>query len=178
MNEIEKANLLNTDCKCTNCADFENCKFRIEEAHTECCNEWRSKIEKTIEALTEIKQMLGFVLTRENFEGLGESDRAEFESDMDIALEALKEKAERDKGCEYCNTVEHVNGHYRNFYKAFPHHNDDKIFTSLDFADLSIAHDNESGWVLHFEDENGDRMFDIKINHCPHCGRKLGESNE
>ena len=111
MNEIEKANLLNTDCKCTNCADFENCKFRIEEAHTECCNEWRSKIEKTIEALTEIKQMLGFVLTRENFEGLGESDRAEFESDMDIALEALKEKAERDKGCEYCNTVEHINEH-------------------------------------------------------------------
>lgn len=94
---------------------------------------------------------------------------------IDLALQVLQEKLEREQGCEYCNTVEQVNGHYRIFYKAFPHHNDDKIFTSLDFADLSIAHDNKNGWVLHFEDDNGDRMFDVKINYCPNCGRKLKE---
>ena len=54
-------------------------------------------IERAIEALTEIKKVLGFVLTRDNFEGMGESDRAEFESDMDIALGALQEKLEREK---------------------------------------------------------------------------------
>lgn len=92
------------------------------------------------------------------------------------AIQALQEKAERDKGCEYCRNVEHVNGHYRNFYKAFPHDNDDKVFTTLDYADLSIAHDKKSGWVLHYESENGDKMFDIKINACPMCGRKLNSN--
>lgn len=88
----------------------------------------------------------------------------------ELILQALQEKAEREKGCEFCKNEEHRNDSERIFYKEFPH--DLNLSTSLSDAHLQIAFDNKSGWVLHFENEY-DRMFDDKITHCPMCGRKL-----
>lgn len=88
-----------------------------------------------------------------------------------LAVEALREKKEREKGCEFCRTEEQYNPGGRVFYKELPH--DARFLTTLDDAHLQIAFDEKSGWVLHFEDEYGDRMFDIKINRCPMCGRDL-----
>lgn len=92
------------------------------------------------------------------------------------ALSALREQAERDKGCEYCTTEEQQNERGRVFYKEFPH--DARFLTTLDDAHLQIAFDNQSGWVLHFEDDSGDRMFDVKIASCPMCGRRLEAQHE
>ena len=93
---------------------------------------------------------------------------------FETAIEVLEEKLEREKGCEYCDSIELQNSSGRVFYKELPHHTE--IITTLDDAHLQIAFDDKSGWVLHFEDENGDRMFDIKINDCPMCGRKLNNA--
>ena len=90
---------------------------------------------------------------------------------MVLAAEALREKAEREKGCEYCNDEEQRNDSGRVFYKELPH--DARFLTTLDDAHLQIAFDEKSGRVLHFEDDSGDRMFDVKILNCPMCGRAL-----
>lgn len=74
------------------------------------------------------------------------------------------------KPCPFCGDLEETNDTGRVFYKELPH--DARFLTTLDDAHLQIAQDN-NGWVLHFEDDCGDRMFDIKISCCPICGRNL-----
>ena len=90
-----------------------------------------------------------------------------------LAIEALQGKLEREKRCEYCKGFYLANASGREFYKAFQHTSD--YWTTLDDVTVGIAHDKD-GYFLHFEDESGDRMFDVKISSCPVCGRKLGES--
>jgi len=95
-------------------------------------------------------------------------------ADFQLCISAFRSEQEREKGCEYCKGIEQTNNSGRTFFKELPH--DTAVLTTLDDAHLQIAYDDKSGWVLHFEDENGDRMFDIKISSCPICGRKLEES--
>ncbi len=89
----------------------------------------------------------------------------------DLVYKALKEMKQREQGCEWCalESMRNISG--RIFYKELTH--DTSFLTSLDDASLQIAYDKQSGWVLHYEDENGDRMFDVKITHCSNCGRDL-----
>lgn len=82
----------------------------------------------------------------------------------------------KDEPCEYCGDKDHKNDYGRTFYKEFLHDTD--ILTTLDDAHLQLAYSEKTGWVLHFEDEYGDRMFDVKISNCPPCGRPLGKDVE
>lgn len=77
------------------------------------------------------------------------------------------------EGCEYCTVEECRNPSGRIFYKQFPHNTD--CLTTLDDAQLQLAYDIKSGWVLHFQDVSGDRMFDVITHSCPNCGKHLGE---
>ena len=90
----------------------------------------------------------------------------------EIILQALQEKLEREKGCEYCKGFYLENASGRKFYKAFPHTSN--YWTTLDDVTVGMVHDKD-GYFLHFENESGERMFDVKISDCPMCGRKLGE---
>ena len=88
------------------------------------------------------------------------------------AFQVVPSTIERvEDGCEYCTIEECRNPSGRIFYKQFPHNTD--CLTTLDDAHLQLAYDTKSGWVLHFEDDYGDRMFDIKTNSCPNCGKLL-----
>ena len=126
-------------------------------------------IEITQRQIEELKSNLPTLVTQEYYDSFNLAIEVKQK-----AIQALQEKAERDKGCEYCDSIELQNSSGRVFYKELPHHTE--IITTLDDAHLQIAFDDKSGWVLHFEDENGDRMFDIKINDCPMCGRKLNNA--
>ena len=72
--------------------------------------------------------------------------------------------------CPFCHEEEQRNFAGRKFYKELPH--EATVMTTLNDAHLQLASDKK-GWVLHFEDDGGDRMFDIKVEHCPRCGRNL-----
>lgn len=67
---------------------------------------------------------------------------------VNLAIQALQEKAEREKGCEYCNNH--------------------KPLTSL-YTEYSVEVDDKELSVW-----NGLRCEEhFKINYCPMCGRKL-----
>lgn len=71
-----------------------------------------------------------------------------------LILAALREKQERDKGCEYCkgggNAESLIDGETTVFITS-----EDKVFCA---------------------DQGGDGYLDWKF--CPMCGRKLGEHDE
>lgn len=90
------------------------------------------------------------------------------------ALIALRQM--RTESCEVCGTKEQINTHGRIFYKEIPH--DDQALTICDDSHLQLAYDDQIGWVLHFEDNDGEGMFDVKISSCPNCGRKLKPESE
>lgn len=75
------------------------------------------------------------------------------------------------KPCPFCEEEEQRNGSGRVFFKELPH--DSRYLTTLDDAHLNLAYDKNSGYVLHFEDESGDRMFDVKVGFCPVCGKRM-----
>ena len=64
---------------------------------------------------------------------------------FETAIEALEEKAERDKGCSFCNDKRVVS------FCATSYHSSLEPITIIE---------------------------DLYFGFCPHCGRKLGESNE
>ncbi len=69
---------------------------------------------------------------------------------FETAIEALQEKLEREKGCDYCKNIsKQLKGH-----KGF-------------------------GYAVLFEQITIDEIVEINIDvdYCPHCGRKLGENN-
>lgn len=104
----------------------------------------------------------------------GTSNPQEYENycEMVDRLAELEDAEEQqNKGCPHCVEIEQHNERGRVFYKELPH--DASILTTLDDDRLQIAFDDKGGWVLHFEDAYGDRMFDVKITHCPMCGKPL-----
>jgi hypothetical protein len=74
------------------------------------------------------------------------------------AVEALREKAERKKGCEYCNTGESLNG-YEDVGSFIILPNGKKYYLEITF----------------------NRDFyncTTDINYCPMCGKRLEEHHE
>ena len=90
--------------------------------------------------------------------------------ELEAELAALRQMQPVEP-CEWCGTEEQRNESGRVFYAELPH--DARQLTTLDDAHLQLAYDKKTGWVLHFEDEAGDRMFDVKILACPNCGKAL-----
>jgi hypothetical protein len=73
-----------------------------------------------------------------------------------VALQVLQEKAEREKGCEYC----------RNEKKLLLTENTDiRIPTSRSIPQISIEGETYDGYSF---------CTGFKIDFCPMCGRKLG----
>jgi len=68
----------------------------------------------------------------------------------DLAIQALQEKAEREKGCEHCNSHVPIN----NFTKDYS--------IEVDDTEISLWEDLKC-------------LAYMKINDCPMCGRKLVE---
>ena len=69
--------------------------------------------------------------------------------DLLTALEALKEKAEREKGCEYCN---------KNFQHNYNWLIRDYMLNDKERPRIEIT---------------GDGIAVIECDYCPKCGRKL-----
>lgn len=74
------------------------------------------------------------------------------------------------KPCPICHEQEQKNDYGRVFYKELPHI--ENVITTLDDEHVQLVSD-KNGWALHFEDDYGDRMFDVKAEFCPVCGRNL-----
>ena len=81
--------------------------------------------------------------------------------EINMVLQALQEKAERDKGCEYCKERKPI----------------------LDeLGDLQIDDTDCTLWFTSQVEADDIYEDHTKINYCPMCGRKLsdhiGEANE
>lgn len=77
------------------------------------------------------------------------------------AIQALQEKAEREKGCGHCKTY----GDFQADMIVFEN-GDEKIEVQLCFGMLEIIHKRDDEIIYH---------VDTEINYCPMCGRKLVE---
>lgn len=78
-------------------------------------------------------------------------------------ISSLCEKQEREKGCEYCTTVDSATA-YRRFYL--------NLFKGSDAVCIAQSIKRPNKFYLHVEmDDGGDG--DCEISFCPHCGRKL-----
>ena len=112
-----------------------------------------SEIEK---AICTTKQAKTYIFTKYIKNGL--LDKAIIlEKHFDLAIQALQEKAEREKGCEYCkNGVPLVIGKTNDYGIAIQYPQ------SL----------NAYGYDIHGTGSNG---LICKIEYCPMCGRKLVE---
>lgn len=106
-----------------------------------------SEIEKAIEVMQYLVESSRSVL----FKSLvGKDEREQVLQGINVAIQALQEKLERDKGCEYCNNHIPIN----NFTK-----------------DYSIEVDNKEISVW----EDLKCLAHIETTNCPMCGRKLVE---
>ena len=72
-----------------------------------------------------------------------------------LAIQALKEKAEREKGCEYCNAYKNI--------------------ATIDYGETQIIVDLNGDNIRIFDNETPGICENNKIKYCPMCGRKLGE---
>lgn len=73
---------------------------------------------------------------------------------ISLAIEALKEKAEREKGCEYCN---------KNFQHNYNWLIRDYMLNDKERPRIEIT---------------GDGIAVIECDYCPKCGRKLVSKND
>ena len=78
---------------------------------------------------------------------------------FETAIEALQEKAERDKGCECCKNAVEIG--------AVDSDGTFRVDNGNEHCLPYIAVDNDTYGTSD--------LFDI--NYCPNCGRKLGEDN-
>jgi hypothetical protein len=71
----------------------------------------------------------------------------------DIAISALRDKAEREKGCQYCTTGESLNG----------------------YDDVGSFAIHPNGKTHYLEVAYNDDFYNctVYINFCPMCGRRL-----
>lgn len=90
-------------------------------------------------------------------------DIADFNRDIALVRTQLQEKAERDKGCEYCQKP----------YVSIEGINEDKAIIYLG-TERPYAKGNTE--YLHYMDRAG-RMNAFKIKFCPMCGRTLMEEH-
>lgn len=136
-----------------------------------------SEIEKAIAALEKEKRfcnkMLKDLKEEEPFldaeqdyakgNSTAQCDCYDFIKGADIAITALREKMEREKGCEWCTTVDSATA-YRRFYK--------NLFKGSDLVCIAQSIKRPDKFYLHIEmDDSGDG--DCEITVCPSCGRKL-----
>lgn len=80
---------------------------------------------------------------------------------MELALQALQEKAEREKGCGHCKTHDDFQADMIVFENG-----NEKVEVQLCFGMLEIIHKRDEEVIYH---------VDTEINFCPMCGRKLVE---
>jgi rRNA maturation endonuclease Nob1 len=78
-----------------------------------------------------------------------------------MAIEALREKAERSKGCEYCKTP------FKTMLKF-----DLGIYGNGDTAELYVETDGQN-IRAYDNDPRNPQIESSPINFCPICGRKL-----
>jgi rubrerythrin len=131
-----------------------------------------SEIERAInhyESLIQYDQRLLIDAENRNDQA-AEKELTEAMNEQTLVLVALRAQQEQES-CEYCSKKDSKNNSGRVFYKELPH--DTRFLTTLDDAHLQLAYDQRSGWVLHFENAYGNRMFDIRVYKCPICGRQL-----
>ena len=79
----------------------------------------------------------------------------------EIALQALQEKLEREKGCEYCNKEKNsdINVDGRRIGQAY-------------------LHECSNGYAMFLYLCGNTETYYVDAEYCPHCGRKLGENND
>ena len=89
--------------------------------------------------------------------GIGQGDL--HMSSAETALTALREKAEREKGCEYCGQVSK------------------SIDNGEDGNSRAILYLSANNKHIHYMDAKG-KLAIFDINYCPMCGRELEVNNE
>lgn len=85
------------------------------------------------------------------------------------AISAMQERVERGKGCTWCTREREVDYVGKRYFRRIYSHSDDGS------GEACLAYHKEYGWTLHWEDEDSGLMFDMVIDNCPMCGRKLKE---
>lgn len=80
--------------------------------------------------------------------------------DLLTAIEALREKAEREKGCEWCGVKK----------LAIP------IMYNGEECGKAWLYEADDGWAL-FLECNGEIDY-VDVSSCPNCGRKLKETDK
>ena len=110
-------------------------------------------IEITQRQIEELKSNLPTLVTQEYYDSFNLAIEVKQK-----AIQALQEKAEREKGCEYCDFSSGDVGA--------------TINTSGDDF-VMIADDEEKSITLATDDKH---FRTLKINNCPMCGRKLNNA--
>ncbi len=89
-----------------------------------------------------------------------------------VALLAIREKAEREKGCEYCNTPISTNDAGRKFFNATQN------YFCTGQGEISLVQESSGDFYIHYE--CGDEpwpMCDVPAKICPMCGRRLAKED-
>ena len=121
-------------------------------------------IEITQRQIEELKSNLPTLVTQEYYDSFNLAIEVKQK-----AIQALQEKAERDKGCEYCDGK-------RNEYQ---HTIDTKLsINTFEKARVLETECNRCPPYANCCMKNIPSRSVFLINFCPHCGRKLGEKNE
>ena len=100
-----------------------------------------NEIEKAIDVLLEHKRSIN-VLTSYKYSPLAISHS------IDLAIQALQEKLERDKGCEYCTG-------------------------NIDSRTYLVKEDGEYAYIDKKNRLTVNDVCEKQLNYCPMCGRKL-----
>lgn len=90
-----------------------------------------------------------------------------------LTIKEFAPGAKHEDGCDYCKIVELTNVFGTKFYKEFVHDTD--VETTLDAAHLQLIQ-IKNRYFLHMYDDDGDRRFEVEIEYCPVCGRKIENS--
>lgn len=87
----------------------------------------------------------------------------------EIALQALQEKLEREKGCEYCNPNLRKNGtgNMNNYIDG------SRLIMKITKSECRQI---TSGFNDYYFKETHEK-HQIWVEYCPHCGRKLWKEN-
>ena len=127
-------------------------------------NDIEEAIEVTNRQINELKSELKTLETQEYIDSFNLAIKVK-----ELSVEALQEKAEREKGCECCNSnlrkngTNNINNYIEGSRLTMKFTNYEHCQITSDFNDYYVKETDET--------------HSIKINYCPMCGRKLGEEN-